>query len=186
MEKIGFFGGSFNPPTVAHFEIVNSAIKEMNLDKIIVIPMGDKYEKKDLISFNHRYNMLNLLFENNKNVEISNMQNNQKKRTYAIDTFKKINLEYKNSQNFFIMGLDNFSNISNWKDSEELLNYYNFIVFKRNNIEIVNSTKNVKFLDVNRNISSSLVRDKISNGENINTSISYKVEEYIRKNKLYK
>ena len=34
MEKVGFFGGSFNPPTNAHLEIAKTALEEMELDKV--------------------------------------------------------------------------------------------------------------------------------------------------------
>lgn len=186
MKRIGFFGGSFNPPTIAHLEIVNLALKEVNLDKIVIVPMGDKYEKKDLISFEHRFKMLNLLFNKNDKVEVSDIQKNQKKRTYAIDTFKIIDLQYPNDQRFFIMGLDNFSKINEWKDSNKLLENYNFIVFKRNNIEITGLNKNIKFLDVNQDISSSLARKKIINSETLENIISPEVEKYIHKNELYK
>ena len=42
------------------------------------MPMGDKYQKKDLISFEHRFKMLEKMFENENNIEISRMQDNQK------------------------------------------------------------------------------------------------------------
>ena len=90
MEKIGFFGGSFNPPTIAHFEIVKLAKKEFNLDKVVIIPMGDKYDKKDLLPFKYRYRMLEIMFEGFEGVEIWNLQVNQQERLYAIDTFRII------------------------------------------------------------------------------------------------
>lgn len=58
--RIGFFGGSFNPPTNAHITLAKSAIKICNLEKVIFVPVGDFYEKKDLISGIHRYNMLKI------------------------------------------------------------------------------------------------------------------------------
>ena len=119
MKKIGFFGGSFNPPTLAHFEIVKSALKEFNLDKVIVVPMGDKYEKQDLISFEDRYNMLLKMFENEEKVEISRMQANQKEVSYAIDCFSKIDKDYSSDERYFIMGLDNFSKIETWKERKK-------------------------------------------------------------------
>ena len=115
MSKIGFFGGCFNPPTIAHFNIVKSAIVDFNLDKVIVIPMGDKYQKKDLISFEHRFKMLEKMFENENNIEISRMQDNQKTMYYAIDSFNIIDKEYSDDERYFIMGDDNFSKIETWK-----------------------------------------------------------------------
>ena len=57
MEKVGFFGGSFNPPTNAHLEIAKTALEEMELDKVYFVPMGNTYKKPGLIderlSFNN-------------------------------------------------------------------------------------------------------------------------------------
>ena len=41
MSRIGFYGGSFNPPTKAHIELAKKVIKECNLDKVIFVPVGD-------------------------------------------------------------------------------------------------------------------------------------------------
>ncbi len=48
--KIGFFGGSFNPPTNAHICLAQKAIKECGLDKVIFVPMNDYYRKNNLAS----------------------------------------------------------------------------------------------------------------------------------------
>lgn len=115
MSKIGFFGGCFNPPTIAHFEIVKNSLEKFKLDKVVVVPMGDKYQKKDLIIFEHRFNMLKKMFEDYSNVEISDMQRDQKEVSYAIDCFREIDNKYKNDEKFFIMGLDNYTKMDMWK-----------------------------------------------------------------------
>lgn len=186
MMKIGFFGGSFNPPTIAHFKIVKTAIQEFGLDKLVIIPMGDKYEKSELVSFNLRFEMLKESFKSIPNVEISDMQANQVHRVYAIESFKEINKLYNNSENYFIMGLDNYSKIDNWKGAEELLNDYKYIVFKRNNIDIPKFSKNAYFLDISSDISSRNVRDMIKNKENLTNILDKNVIDYIDKNNLYK
>ena len=187
MKKIGFFGGSFNPPTIAHFEIVNSAIKEFNLDEIVIVPMGDKYQKEGLIDFKHRYNMLKLLFKNTPKARVSNLQENQTKISYAIDTFNIIDKKYENDERFFIMGFDNFSKINTWKDSEKLLNNRKYIVFAREEFNINNMDANqVKVLNVNKNISSSILRKKIETEEDIKNLTTSSVIKYIEQNGLYK
>ena len=127
--KIGFFGGCFNPPTIAHIELAKLAINQANLDKIIFIPMGNCYPKKKLIDVKYRYEMLKLAIKNEKNMEISDMQFNQKSVSYAIDSFLEIEQKY-DVEKYFIMGEDNFNNIEKWKASDELKKY-NFIVFER-------------------------------------------------------
>lgn len=168
MSRIGFFGGCFNPPTLAHFEIVKNALKEFNLDKVIIVPMGDRYQKKDLISFEHRFNMLQKMFINDGKVEISRMQANQNEVSYAIDSFRKIDEDYKNDDRYFIMGYDNFSKIETWKESNKLVKDRKFIVFERTNPT-----------------SSSLVRERIRTKENVERLILPEIAKYISKEGLY-
>jgi nicotinic acid mononucleotide adenylyltransferase len=67
------------------------------------------------------------------------------------------------------MGSDNFEKIKFWKNSEELLKNYQYIILKRDN-----------------NISSSIVREKIKNNEPVEQFIVKDVERYILDKKLYK
>lgn len=168
MSRIGFFGGCFNPPTLAHYRIVNDALKNYNLDKIVIVPMGDKYPKFDLISFEHRYNMLKKMFFNNEKIEISEMQANQKRVSYAVDSFKVIDNMYKDDDKFFIMGSDNFSKIESWKDGKNIIKNRRFIVFERKN-----------------ETSSSLVRKKIKLNEDVERLILPEIYMYIVQKGLY-
>ena len=186
MKKIGFFGGCFNPPTIAHMEIVKKALQECQLDKIVFVPMGDKYSKSDLISFEHRYNMLNFFVNNIDNIEISDMQKNQKEKMYAIDTFKKIEKAHENSQIFFIMGIDNFIKMQEWKSYNELMKYH-YIVFKRENISVEGiKFPNVQFVEFDFAISSTKIRELIKRNKSLKTLLTSDVENYIKENNLYK
>ena len=167
MSKIGFFGGCFNPPTLAHFEIVQNALREFNLDKIVIVPMGDKYQKKDLIDFEHRFHMLQTMFENEKKIEISRMQANQYKMSYAVDSFQEIDAAYPKDDRYFIMGYDNFSQIETWKDGKKLVQNRKFIVFERTNT------------------SSTLVRQKVRANESIEKLVLPEIAQYITKEGLY-
>ncbi len=186
MKRIGFFGGCFNPPTIAHMEIAEKAIQECNLDKIIFVPMGNKYSKNDLIDFKFRYEMLKIYCNNNSKFEVSNLQENQTEKTYAIDTFKQIEKSYLDSENFYIMGIDNFLKMQNWKNYQELIKNYQYIVFKRNNLLEQEKYNNVKFIDLSLDISSSSVRELIKENKSIEALLYKDVELYIKNNGLYK
>ena len=47
---IAIYGGSFNPPTVAHENIARDILELPEIEKIIYLPVGDSYKKKSLIS----------------------------------------------------------------------------------------------------------------------------------------
>lgn len=183
MEKIGFFGGCFNPPTIAHLELAKIVLKEFNLDKIVFVPMSDFYIKKGLISQEHRYNMLKLLTKDEENLEISNFEFECQKRLYAIDAFKMIDEMY-DCEKYFIMGSDNYINIGKWKSSEELKKYNYIILDRLNKIENVSNIRIVNNNDFSK-ISSSKVRSDISSGKDISKYITEDVYNYIKQNKLY-
>lgn len=167
MKKLGFFGGCFNPPTIAHIELIENAIKQYNLDKVYFVPMGDLYPKKDLIPAFHRVNMLEKALKEKMDILLVSV--NSSKKLQAIDTFKIIQNDFPDSENFFIMGSDNFEKIGSWKNSEELVKNYKYIILKRDN-----------------NISSKVVRQLIKNNESAKDFICEDVEKYILENELYK
>lgn len=198
MEKIGFFGGSFNPVTFAHINLAKEIVDSCNLDKLIFVPMSDFYEKEDLIEFKFRYDMLNLICSKIKKFEVSDIENKKHSKLYAIDIFEIIKKQYKNDDIYYIMGTDNLEKIESWKGYNDLVSKYKYIILERkenafetivnSNIDIKKHKENFKIVSNCKynNISSSLVRDKIKKNENISELVPEKIETYIRKNNLYR
>jgi len=189
--KIGFFGGCFNPPTIAHIALANKVLIETNLDKVIFVPVGDFYKKKELTSAKERYNMLKLVCDDLKNIEVSDIELDIKETLYAIDAFKLIEEKYRNDEIYFIMGADNFINLTKWKAGKELIEKYKYIVLERDNIDIeeyvtnnlkeyknkIKIVKNEEYGD----FSSSMFREN-----NDFSIVPNNVLKYIKENNLYK
>ena len=136
MEKYAFFGGSFNPPTYAHLEIAKIALAYLNLSKVFFVPVGNNYNKADLLDEKVRYEMLRLMCENEGNIYVENIELNRKKALRAHQALEEIDKKYNTSENYYIMGADNFVRLPNWDEAEEMLKKYNFIVFKRGEIDL--------------------------------------------------
>lgn len=171
MSRLGFFGGSFNPITKAHLNLILEAIDEYKLDKVYFVPMNDMYKKQDLLPLEYRNDMLKIALEDySNNMDIFLLDNS--KSLKAIDSFKIIDSEFKDDERFFIMGSDNYNKIETWKDYESLKKY-NFIVLDREN---KNETKD---------ISSTIVRNYIKDKKDISNLIPNKVIKFIENNKLY-
>ncbi|MCI9365316.1 MAG: nicotinate (nicotinamide) nucleotide adenylyltransferase [Clostridia bacterium] len=196
--KIGFFGGSFNPPTNAHINLAKRALKECKLDKVIFVPIGDFYPKEGLASGKDRYNMLKLACKMFDNIEVSDIEINLKEQIYAIDAFSLIEETYPNIERFFIVGADNFEKIVEWKKAEEIIEKYNYIVLERKNIDIEKHIEENKILKRNkdkiqiisneeyRGYSSTKFRNLLSSKKIEDQDIIPKeVLEYIIKNELY-
>lgn len=190
--KIGIFGGCFNPPHNMHKDIPLELIEKGYLDKVIYVPTGDYYPKKDLIEFKHRYNMINLMIENNENLLLSDISSNTEYQyTYQVlDYFNSIN---KNDDIYFICGTDNLNELDMWRNYEYILKKYKLLVIKRNNDDLENILnkyekykKNIIIANIeSRVLSSTLIRDNI-NSDEIKKYLQNNVYSYIIENKLYK
>ena len=167
MERIGFFGGCFNPPTIAHIELIKKAIKEHNLNKVYFVPMGDKYQKENLIPAYHRIKMLELVLKDNMDMIFNSVYSPY--GMTAAECFREIEKEFKNSENFYIMGSDNFDKIESWSEYEFLMQNFKYII-----------------LDRDEKISSRKVRTRLKKGQSVKDLIYEEVEQYIIDNKLYK
>ena len=168
---------------------------EAKLDKVIFMPIGDFYKKKELAPARDRYNMLKIAIEGLNNIEVSDLELGIKENIYAIDAFKLIKKNYPNDDIYFIMGADNFANIINWKDGKKLIENYKYIVIDRKSIDIedyVNKylqhfrdkiiiIKNEEF----RNLSSSEFRENKKNGKNNSCIVQNNVLKYIEEKELY-
>lgn len=198
MSKIGFFGGSFNPVTFAHTNLAKKVVDVCNLDKLVFVPMSDSYTKEGLIEFKFRYDMLKIVCNKDKKLEVSDIEDRQKTRLYAIDIFEIIKSQYKSEDIYYIMGTDNLEKIKNWKGYNDLVQKYKYIILERkenafnnianNNTEIMGNRGN--FIIVSdykyNDISSTLVREKIKKNEDILDLVPKEIAEYIKENNLYK
>ena len=192
--RIGIFGGCFNPPHKMHKNIALELIDNDYLDKIIYVPTGNKYNKKDLVSDIDRYNMLKIMCENNVSLEVSDYEF-KTELTYTYQTLNYFKSIYPNDDIYFICGADNLNQIESWREYKYILENYKFIVINRNEIDLdslVNKYENNKGNIVIANIktgelSSTDIRDNLNN---LNTKqvinyIDLEVYKYIKENGLY-
>lgn len=136
--KIGFFGGSFNPPTNAHINLAKKVLDVCNLDKIIFVPMGNYYQKANLAKAEDRFKMLQIACKASKikKLEVSDLEIKAEKKLDAIDAFRMISKTFIEDNKFFIMGADNFIKLDSWRESKELTTNYNYIVIERRDIDL--------------------------------------------------
>lgn len=192
--KIGIFGGSFNPPHKMHLNIVEELLNEKILDKVIIVPTGLHYSyKNNLVSNEHRYNMLKLMTKHNNKIEISDFEFKDEE-IHSFDTLEYYKNIYKNDTLYFVCGLDNISYVDKWYKGEYLLNNYKFLVITRdtNNLDEILSKyekykDNIIITNIKSNtISSSYIRDELKEKNyNLNDYLDQKVIDYIKENNLY-
>lgn len=158
--KLGFFGGSFNPPTIAHYNLINQALKEYKFDIVYFVPVNDYYKKPNLVSLEKRIEMLNLLCQNNNNIQVLDIEKHINKKMDAIDIFKIIEEKYNNNEIVFFLGEDNYKKMHTWKNYNELQKY-KYIVFQRDDKkELTINQKNIVYMKNSENLKISSTRNK--------------------------
>lgn len=180
------YGGAFNPPTKAHFNIVKTLLAKYENAKIIILPVGNSYNKPSLISFKDRYEMLKLLFKDNSRVLISRLEEN-KSFDGTISSLEELSKTYHDLH--LVIGSDHLETLHEWIRYEDLLNKYPLIIMNRNKVDIDSIMKkyknyNLKYekFDFNHPASSTLIRKDLINYK---SWLSDDVYKYIIENKLY-
>lgn len=191
--KIGIYGGCFNPPHKMHENIAKTLIKQKYLNKVIFVPTGDYYPKRNLERAERRYEMLKLVCKGNKKIEVSDYEIKNYKKT--CQTLKYFQDKYPNDTIYFITGTDNFKELNTWKDYNIILEQYNLIVIQRNKDDLETLRKmykqnsNITFLSVkNTEITSSIIREKLLKEgiqKKLKEYMNEKVIEYIERNRMY-
>lgn len=192
--KIGMFGGCFNPPHNMHKKIAETLIKKGYIDKVVFVPTGDTYDKKDLASHIKRVEMVSIMTDNVDMLVSDISKCEEYKYTYQVmDYYQE---QYPDATLYFICGTDNLDWFDKWRKYEYILENYKLLVIMRNNDDIEKiMTKYQRFKDsiVMANIdpnplSSTMIRDyiKVGDYEKLNNYMDEKVIEYIKKQGLYK
>ena len=192
--KIGIFGGSFNPPHKMHKNIALTLIKKHYVDKVIFVPTGSKYKyKNNLLSDKVRFEMLKLMCEDNKNLEVSDYELKEEV-VYTYETLDYFKNKYKDDDIYFICGTDNLSYIDKWKRGEDILSNNKLLVIKRDTFDIntlldkyKDYKDNIIVTDIKENeISSTKIREMIYNNKRVENYLDKQVDLYIRENNLYR
>ena len=195
---LAIFGGSFNPPLNSHFSLAEQMLTEYkNIEKVIFVPVSTKYNKKGLLSNEHRYKMLKLVCDKNDFFEVSDIELKQEEQLDTLKTLELMQKEYPDYTLCFTMGTDNLKLISEWGLAEELVTSFKFLIIERDEDNMDEIIQNDQFLikhqdsflkvkeNIRSNISSTFVREKIKREKSIRYLTPDEVYFYIKENNLY-
>ncbi len=179
------FGGSFNPPTIAHKSIIEVLSKKY--EQVILVPNGEIYQRKNLVSFFHRKKMLELLINDLDNVIISDIEQSRQFRG-TFETLRDLN------HPVFACGDDCLKDLHTWLNAKTLLEENSFVIFTRTMTKeaILDFITNDEFLSKYKNkfdileinypcISSTDYKEKKDH-----SNLTKEVLNYVEENLLYK
>ncbi|HDR16242.1 MAG TPA: nicotinate-nucleotide adenylyltransferase [Desulfobacteraceae bacterium] len=210
-QKIGIFGGTFDPIHIGHLRSVEETADRLHLDRIFLIPsaLPPHKARSDMTSFPDRLKMTRLAVEDNTLIEVLDIEGKRSGPSYSVDTLENFRGKMGVEVNlFFLLGMDAFLDIESWHRYRRLFELARFVVFSRTEnseekfkdlverLQITVATSEGKSggpgcRTVTRiqttliDISSTQIRRFVNQGESIRYLVPESIRHYILKRGLY-
>jgi len=200
--RIGFFGGSFDPPHLGHLAIARAAAKAFSLNQILLCPTANQPLKPTgaTASWDDRLAMVTLLCANDPTFHPSTLESPQESPqntpNYTVDTLLRLRSTLPVSDTIYsIVGLDAFLDIHRWRSPETLLTLADWIVvtrpgFSPTQLETLNllpaQLKRIHTLTgVDHHASATQIRTLLANGSDPTNLLPPSILDYIHTHHLY-
>jgi nicotinate-nucleotide adenylyltransferase len=175
--KIGFFGGTFDPPHIGHVSIANQAISEANLDHLILCPAyhAPLRHHQPVLPVEVRLKMLELIASENDKIVLSTIEIDQKKTCFTFNTLQQVKKQFPSDELMVILGTDQFEKLNSWKYCRKLARICQFLVFSRHSHQVTPPIiPHLSYQHMNNELidcSSTEIRNRIKNNQSIEEMI---------------
>ncbi len=132
-ERMGLFGGTFDPIHLGHLQAAREVRERFALDRILFVPsfIPPHKERKGMAPARDRLRMVELACAGEPRFAASAIEVDAGGRSYSILTLERIRTLYPGARVFFILGVDAFLEIGTWREHERVLEESLFIVMTR-------------------------------------------------------
>jgi nicotinate-nucleotide adenylyltransferase len=135
--RLGYFGGSFDPPHLGHLAMATAAARAFSLDRVLFAPTGRQPLKPagPSAAFSDRLTMTELLCraQQGANFEATAMDaplpNGEP--NYTVDTLARLHRQAPTDKIFVLVGADAFLDLRRWREPNRLLELAEWIVVSR-------------------------------------------------------
>ncbi|MCB0703184.1 MAG: nicotinate (nicotinamide) nucleotide adenylyltransferase [Candidatus Kapaibacterium sp.] len=191
-KKIGILGGSFNPIHEAHISVAHYFIEYYSAEKVLFIPCNVSPFKtnEDMAPNKNRLEMVKLAIANNPSFEVSSFELEKQGISFTYQTVEHFKRLYPQDNLCLLIGGDQAEKFHNWKNWQFILDNADIYVALRKGYKIptyeFESYKRAIYMEMPFiEISSSEIREEISNGKRNLDYLNPLVESYIIENRLY-
>jgi nicotinate-nucleotide adenylyltransferase len=199
--RVGFYGGSFDPPHCGHLAVARAAAQAFALDRVLLAPTAQQPLKPQgaEASFEDRLAMVRLLCEGEWGLEASELEAPSAivGPNYTIDTLHRLRAQLQPGDEIFVVvGIDAFLELERWRDPRGLLAAAQWVVVARPEFAIARldamrltteERARVRVLtELQVPVSATEIRRQLEAGEDCSGWLPQRVLDYIRKHGLYK
>ena len=134
MDRIGIYGGTFNPPHIGHIRAAVDAVRTLELTKLYVIPdriAPHKEIPEGSPSPQQRLEMIRVALSGESNVEILDIELRREGKSYTYETVEQLHVLHPDAELILLMGTDMFLSFHEWRCTEKILAQASLGVFYR-------------------------------------------------------
>jgi len=132
IQRVGMFGGAFDPPHAAHRALAQAALAQLGLDVLHVMPTGQAWHKaRTLSAAHHRIAMCEAAFGDLPRVRIDRRETGRQGPSYTADTLAELRAEYPQATLYLVLGADQLLAFKSWVRWEEVLSLATLAVANR-------------------------------------------------------
>ena len=198
-ERIGIFGGTFDPPHLGHLILASEAHAQLKLTRLlwVLTPVPPHKMNRPVSSLDHRLAMLKLALKDEPAFELSNIEIERPGPHYTLDTIRVLSKRQPSADLILLLGGDSLRDLPTWHRSAELVATCHQIgVMRRpgDSIDMASLEKKipglkskVKFVEAPLlEIASSEIRRRASRGLPFRYYVLLNVHQYIVEHHLYR
>lgn len=193
MNRIGVFGGSFDPVHRGHLFVAQLAREAAGLDRILFVPAAHPPHKAGavLAPAAHRLAMLRSALEDESGTGVSTVELADGGPRYTVDTLAALRDEHPGAELAFILGMDSLGDLPGWREPERILAETEVIAVDRPGCPVpevpAGWRKRVRMVTGNPfAVSATAVRSRIAAGLPVRHLVTAGVEAYILQHGLYR
>lgn len=191
IQRIGIFGGTFDPVHRGHILVARAAMEEAELDRLFFIPAARSPFKESSIpsSGADRLRWLRLALSGQPCYEVDSSEIKRGGVSFAIDTVLTYQQRFSNAQLCYLIGADHVEKLPLWRESRKLAESLEFIVVPRpgeKQIPFPEPFQGSYLSGFPCQISASVIRERVRLGESIKDLVPSFVEEDIVNRRIYR
>jgi len=192
MNRLGIFGGSFDPPHVGHLKVALQAAVELGLDQILWIPASYSPHKsaQETLSPAMRLDMVRLIVGLDSRFQVDTRELTRTGPSYTVDTLESLKGDFPDASLYLIVGEDSYRSFSTWKHPDRIRKMAHLVVYKRTSDASETSRLSISPSDHLLagdpvDITSTDIRARMSKNIRTDHLLTPEVSDFIKANGLY-
>ena len=184
MQRLGLYGGSFDPVHHAHLILARQALEDLGLDRVIFIPAAESPFKpgSSAAPAEDRLEMVRLATQGEPSFAVDSIEIDRKPPSYTIHTAKAYKAKYPKEKLFFLVGEDHLESLPKWNDFDELRQIVEFAILSRSDLPL---RADYRVVRRRLDLSSTEIRHRVANQMPISYLVPDNVVRYIKDKNLY-